>query len=125
MPPALEERRILTVLFADLSGFTPLASKLDPEEVREAANLCFEHLNKAIAKEGGTVLKYEGDLVMALFGLPLAHEDDPERAVRASPRSPFLELSGGESCFILLEFNLIIISNRFRGPKDKGREVHE
>jgi len=84
MPPALEERRILTVLFADLSGFTPLASKLDPEEVREAANLCFEHLNKAIAKEGGTVLKYEGDLVMALFGLPLAHEDDPERAVRAS-----------------------------------------
>jgi class 3 adenylate cyclase/tetratricopeptide (TPR) repeat protein len=84
MPPALEERRILTVLFADLSGFTPLASKLDPEEVREAANLCFEHLNKAIAKQGGTVLKYEGDLVMALFGLPLAHEDDPERAVRAS-----------------------------------------
>jgi len=84
MDSRIEERRTLTILFADLSGFTPLASKLDPEEVREAANLCFEHLNKALTLEGGTILKYEGDLVIALFGFPVAHEDDPERAVRAS-----------------------------------------
>ena len=84
MSPAQEERRLLTLLFADLSGFTGLSSKLDPEEVREVANLCFEHLNKAIIGQGGTIHKYEGDLVMALFGHPVAHEDDPERAIRAS-----------------------------------------
>ncbi len=79
-----EERRHLTVLFADLSGFTALSAKLDPEEVREVANLCFGYLNRAILREGGTVHKYEGDLVMALFGHPAAHEDDPERALRAA-----------------------------------------
>ena len=84
MSAAQEERRLLTILFADLSGFTGLSSKLDPEEVREVANLCFEHLNKAIIGQGGTIHKYEGDLVMALFGHPVAHEDDPERAIRAS-----------------------------------------
>jgi class 3 adenylate cyclase/tetratricopeptide (TPR) repeat protein len=84
MSAAQEERRLLTILFADLSGFTAISSKLDPEEVREVANLCFEHLNKAIIGQGGTIHKYEGDLVMALFGHPVAHEDDPERAIRAS-----------------------------------------
>ncbi len=84
MSPVQEERRLLTLLFADLSGFTGLSSKLDPEEVREVANLCFEHLNKAIIGQGGTIHKYEGDMVMALFGLPSSHEDDPERAIRAS-----------------------------------------
>jgi class 3 adenylate cyclase/tetratricopeptide (TPR) repeat protein len=84
MSTAQEERRLLTILFADLSGFTGLSSKLDPEEVREVANLCFEHLNKAITGQGGTIHKYEGDLVMALFGHPVAHEDDPERAIKAS-----------------------------------------
>ena len=82
----LEERRLITILFADLSGFTALSSRLDPEEVQEVANVCFEHLNKTILAEGGTVHKYEGDLVIALFGYPAAHEDDPERAVRAAFR---------------------------------------
>lgn len=80
----LEERRLITILFADLSGFTALSSKLDPEEVREVASTCFEFLNKPIVKEGGTVHKYEGDLVIALFGYPVSHEDDPERAIKAS-----------------------------------------
>ena len=80
----LGERRLITILFADLSGFTALSSRLDPEEVQEVANVCFEHLNKPIIGQGGTVHKYEGDLVIALFGYPLAHEDDPERAVKAS-----------------------------------------
>ncbi len=79
-----EERRLLTILFADLSGFTALSARLDPEEVREAVNISFGHLNKPIAAEEGTIIKYEGDLVMAVFGYPTAHEDDPERAVRAA-----------------------------------------
>jgi predicted ATPase/class 3 adenylate cyclase len=80
---ASEERRLITILFADLSGFTALSSEIDPEEVREAVNVCFSYLNTAIIARGGTVHKYEGDLVIALFGYPAAHEDDPERAVRA------------------------------------------
>ncbi len=80
----IEERRLLTILFADLSGFTALSSKLDPEEVQEVASTCFEHLNQPIVKHGGTIHKYEGDLVIALFGYPSAHEDDPERAIQAA-----------------------------------------
>ncbi len=76
-----EERRRLTIFFADLSGFTRLSSELDPEEVREMVNICFERLNQPIVEHGGTIHKYEGDLIMALFGYPQGHEDDPERAV--------------------------------------------
>jgi len=80
----IEERRNLTILFADLSGFTRLSSKLDPEDVREVVSTCFEFFNKPIVYEGGSIHKYEGDSVIALFGFPVAHEDDPERAIRAS-----------------------------------------
>ncbi len=78
------ERRFLSLVFADLSGFTAISKRLDPEEVRDVANLCFEYLNRAIINQGGTIYKYEGDLVIALFGLPQALEDDPERAVKAA-----------------------------------------
>ncbi len=82
MPVApAEERRLTTILFADLSGFTALAAGSDPEDVRDIANTCFEFLNAAIQKHGGTIHKYDGDLVIALFGMPTAHEDDPEQAV--------------------------------------------
>lgn len=77
----LEERRFLTILFADISGFTKLSRSLDPEDVREIVNICFGSLNKIITKYGGTTHKYEGDLVISLFGFPVAHEDDPERAI--------------------------------------------
>ncbi len=80
----LEERRLLTILFADLSGFTPLSAGLDPEDVQQVASTCFEHFNRPIIKHGGTIHKYEGDLVIALFGYPSAHEDDPERAIQAA-----------------------------------------
>ncbi len=79
-----EERRLVTILFADLSGFTKLSHSLDPEDVHELANCIFEYLNKPIIKHGGTIHKYEGDLVIALFGLHESHEDDPERAIKAS-----------------------------------------
>ncbi len=78
------ERRFLTLVFADLSGFTAMSKRLEPEDVRDMANLCFEHLNDAIIKHGGTIHKYEGDLVIALFGLPNAYEDDPERAIKSA-----------------------------------------
>jgi len=79
-----EERRLITILFADLSGFTSFSKDLDPEEIREAINVCFEHLNRVITRHDGTIHKYEGDLVIALFGIPHAHEDDPERAIRSA-----------------------------------------
>jgi len=80
---APEERRLITVLFANLSGCTELSTKVDPEDVREAVKVCFSYLNTAIIAQGGTVHKHEGDQVIALFGYPKAHQDDPERAVRA------------------------------------------
>ncbi len=79
-----DERRNLIILFADISGFTRLSSKLDPEDVQEVASTCFEYLNKPIIAQGGTIHKYQGDSVIAFFGFPKAHEDDPERAVRVS-----------------------------------------
>ena len=68
-----DERRLTTILFADLSGFTALSAGLDPEDVRDIANTCFEFLNAAIQQHGGSIHKYEGDLVIALFGVPVAH----------------------------------------------------
>ncbi|MCC6740774.1 MAG: tetratricopeptide repeat protein [Planctomycetia bacterium] len=79
-----KERRVVTVLFADVSGFTSLAEKLDPEEVEERIRACWARLTPVVERHGGYVDKYIGDAVMVLFGAPTAHEDDPERAVRCS-----------------------------------------
>ncbi len=79
----VEERRLVTVLFADLVGFTSLAEDRDPESVKELLDSCFDRLVPVIADHGGHVDKLIGDELMAIFGAPLAHEDDPERAVRA------------------------------------------
>ncbi|MBI2921129.1 MAG: tetratricopeptide repeat protein [Planctomycetes bacterium] len=79
-----KERRVVTVLFADVSGFTSLAEKLDPEEVEERIRACWARLTPVIERHGGYVDKYIGDAVMVLFGAPTAHEDDPERAVRCA-----------------------------------------
>ena len=78
------DRRPVTVLFADLSGFTALAERLDPEEVRAFQNRLFETLAGAITRYGGFVEKFVGDAVLAVFGAPVAHEDDPERACEAA-----------------------------------------
>jgi class 3 adenylate cyclase/tetratricopeptide (TPR) repeat protein len=81
-PP--EERRQVTVLFADLSGYTAVAENLDPETVKSLVNGALQRLGQEVTRYGGTVDKYIGDNVMALFGAPVAHEDDAERAVRAA-----------------------------------------
>jgi len=80
-PP--EERRQVTVLFADLSGYTAVAERMDPEAVKALVDRALMRLGQEVERFGGTVDKYIGDNVMALFGAPRAHEDDEERAVRA------------------------------------------
>ena len=82
--PAREERKVVTVLFADLVGFTARAEQLDPEDVRGLLAPYHAHLRGELERFGGTVEKFIGDAVVALFGAPTAHEDDPERAVRAA-----------------------------------------
>src|SRR6266481_2441674 len=81
---APEERRIVTIMFADITGSTPLADKLDPEDLRAILTGYFNLMTEQIRRHGGTVEKYIGDAVMAVFGAPIAHEDDPDRAVRAA-----------------------------------------
>ncbi len=83
-PILAAERKLVTVLFADISGFTALSEKLDPEVVRDLMNACFGKLVPIIAKYEGTVDKFIGDEIMALFGAPATHENDPERAVVAA-----------------------------------------
>ena len=91
-PPAAAERRICSVLFADLVGFTPLSATRDPEDVRELLSRYFEIARKIVARHGGVVEKFIGDAVMAVWGTPVATEEDAERAVRAG-----LELVGAVS----------------------------
>jgi class 3 adenylate cyclase len=79
-----EERKVVSVLFADLVGFTSRAEQLDPEDVRAILEPYHARLREELERRGGTVEKFIGDAVMALFGAPTAHEDDPERAVRAA-----------------------------------------
>jgi class 3 adenylate cyclase/tetratricopeptide (TPR) repeat protein len=79
-----EERRVVTILFADMTDSTTLAGHLDPEEVRLLLAGYFSTMAQAIRKHGGTIEKFIGDAVMAVFGAPTAHEDDPDRAVRAA-----------------------------------------
>jgi class 3 adenylate cyclase/tetratricopeptide (TPR) repeat protein len=79
-----EERKVVTVLFADLVGFTSRAEQLDPEDVRALLAAYWQHLREELEHHGGTVEKFIGDAVMAVFGAPVAHEDDPERGVRAA-----------------------------------------
>src|SRR6476661_5796357 len=79
-----DERKLVTIVFADISGFTALSEKKDPEEVRELMNTCFQSLVPIVQKYEGTIDKFIGDEIMALFGAPIAHEDDPERALHAA-----------------------------------------
>jgi class 3 adenylate cyclase/tetratricopeptide (TPR) repeat protein len=81
---APEERRVVTIMFADITGSTPLADRLDPEDMRAILTGYFNLMTEQIRRHGGTVEKYIGDAVMAVFGSPVAHEDDPDRAIRAA-----------------------------------------
>ena len=80
---ATAERRLVSVLFADLVGFTPFAEERDSEEVRDTLTRYFDIASDVITRYGGTVEKFIGDAVIAVLGAPVALEDDAERAVRA------------------------------------------
>ncbi len=78
------ERREVTVLFADISGFTKLSTEMDAEEISELLNRYFKYVDDVVQSFGGSIDKHIGDAVMAVFGAPIAHSNDPERAVRAA-----------------------------------------
>ena len=84
VPERESERKHVTVLFSDLSGYTAMSEKLDPEELKEITSRIFGEISNVINKYEGFVEKFVGDAVMALFGVPKAHEDDPVRAIRAA-----------------------------------------
>jgi class 3 adenylate cyclase/tetratricopeptide (TPR) repeat protein len=84
--PVTDERKVVSVLFCDLVGSTAWAERMDPEDVRAVVRPYYELLRRDIEAFGGTVEKFIGDAVMAVFGAPRSHEDDPERAVRAGLR---------------------------------------
>src|SRR5690348_15930444 len=89
-----EERKLATVLFADLVGSTELAGGQDPERVRALLDRFYDAMAAEVERAGGTVEKFAGDAVMAAFGAPVAHEDDAERALHVA-----LGCSGGwRSC---------------------------
>src|SRR5207253_1839388 len=81
-----EERKVVSILFVDLVGFTASSDRADPEDVRATLRPYHARLKQEIEHFGGTVEKFVGDAVMAVFGAPVAHEDDAERAVRSGLR---------------------------------------
>ena len=83
-PPPTAERRLATVVFADMSGFTSLSEHTDPEDVRALVDRCVALLSEIVDRYGGHLDKVIGDAVLAVWGAPVAYEDDPERAVRAA-----------------------------------------
>src|SRR5690349_21915390 len=82
--PSVEVRKTVTILFSDVAGSTAMGEKLDPESLREVMGRYFAVMSAAIERHGGTVEKFIGDAVMAVFGIPVLHEDDALRAVRSA-----------------------------------------
>ncbi len=99
----LEERKVVTVLFCDLVGFTAASDSADPEDVRARIRPYHARLRQEIERYGGTVEKFIGDAVMAVFGAPISHEDDAERAIRVGLRllEAIGELNGGDPSLAL------------------------
>ncbi len=81
---AAEVRKVVTVLFSDIAGSTPIGERLDPEAVRRVMGRFFEEMKRVLERHGGTVEKFIGDAIVAVFGIPVLHEDDAVRAVRAA-----------------------------------------
>jgi class 3 adenylate cyclase/tetratricopeptide (TPR) repeat protein len=84
IPPTDSERKHVTVLFSDMSGYTAMTEKLDPEDVKEIMGRVFGEISQVVARYEGFIEKFIGDAVMALFGAVTAHEDDPVRAIKAA-----------------------------------------
>src|ERR671933_348936 len=81
---ASQARKMVTVMFADVSGFTALGERLDPESLQQVMSRYFAAMRQVVARHGGVVEKLIGDAIMAIFGVPVVHEDDALRAARAA-----------------------------------------
>ncbi|MGD8763921.1 MAG: adenylate/guanylate cyclase domain-containing protein, partial [Desulfobacteraceae bacterium] len=123
------ERKHVTVLFSDLTGYTAMSEKLDPEEVKEITSQIFGDISKIVGKYDGFIEKYAGDAVMAIFGIPSAHEDDPIRAVKAAREihdlvdavSPDVETRIGQSISMHTGINTGLVVT---GEVDMERGTH-
>ncbi|MBI3418465.1 MAG: AAA family ATPase [Verrucomicrobia bacterium] len=116
-----EERRWVTVLFADLSEFTTLSERMDAEDVKALAHRCAERMSEEVRRFGGTVLNVVGDQIVAVFGAPLAHEDDAERGVRAglAIRDCSLVQSSGEPICVHVGINTGEVMAGLVGPQER------
>jgi class 3 adenylate cyclase/tetratricopeptide (TPR) repeat protein len=127
--PIEGERKHVTVLFSDLTGYTVMSEKLDPEEVKEITSRIFGEISKIVDKYDGFIEKYAGDAVMALFGVPKVHEDDPIRAVKAAREihelvdavSPEVENRIGQPISMHTGINTGLVVT---GEVDVGRGTH-
>ncbi len=123
------ERKYVTVLFSDLTGYTEMSEKLDPEEVKDITSRIFGEISKIVANYDGFVEKYAGDAVMAIFGVPQAHEDDPIRAVKVARKihelvdafSPEVEKKIGQSISMHTGINSGLVVT---GEVDMERGTH-
>ena len=123
------ERKYVTALFSDLSGYTAMSEKLDPEELKEITTSIFSQISRVIDKYEGFVEKFVGDAVMALFGVPKAHEDDPIRAIRAAKEihelvdsmRPEVEKTFGQSISMHTGINTGLVVT---GKVDVGKGTH-
>jgi len=127
--PSEGERKHVTVLFSDLTGYTAMSEKLDPEEVKEITSRIFGKISKIVANYDGFIEKYVGDAVMAIFGIPQAHEDDPIRAIKAAREihqlvdavSPEVENRIGQSILMHTGINTGLVVT---GEVDMQRGTH-
>ena len=117
------ERRQVTVLFADLSGYTRLSSKLDAEELHQLMGRFFEAIDGVVESYGGTVDKHIGDCIMGVFGAPVAHGDDPERAVRAALAIHNLMPGLGEAAGRQLSVHIGIASGQVVASGGPGQQA--
>jgi class 3 adenylate cyclase len=123
------ERKHVTVLFSDLTGYTTMSEKLDPEDVKEITSRIFGEISKIVANYDGFIEKYAGDAVMAIFGVPQGHEDDPIRAIKAAREihqlvdgiSPEIEKKIGQSISMHTGINTGLVVT---GEVDMERGTH-
>jgi class 3 adenylate cyclase/tetratricopeptide (TPR) repeat protein len=128
-PSTTGERKHVTVLFSDLTGYTTMSEKLDPEDVKEITSRIFGEISKIVANYDGFIEKYAGDAVMAIFGVPQAHEDDPIRAIKAAREihqlvdaiSPEVEKKIGQSISMHTGINTGLVVT---GEVDMERGTH-
>lgn len=118
-----DTRKVVTALFCDVMGSTELASELDPEAVHRILRLYFENISATIARHGGTVQKFAGDAIFAVFGIPVLHEDDAMRAVRAAAeireRLPALAAKAGFE----LEFHIGVNTGLVHTDEDRSLAI--